>query len=185
MNDGTAERTHGNGGNGGHGNRQVRVRMLVESKAAQEARFKAVRAMSTLQAQDARKPGERRREQSGAEDDDSAAAAVNKCSLFRRNETRRCTPHPRAFADLRMKRVATTLYKSTTVKSATVKGAGEGGIAERTVANTVATQDAGQAVTVPYVLELAHPLHQPDQVTCEPHSVVRTLIAALYVLILH
>ena len=41
MNDGTAERTHGNGGNdghGGHGNRQVRVRMLVELKAAQEAR---------------------------------------------------------------------------------------------------------------------------------------------------
>ena len=41
MNDGTAERTRGNGGNdghGGHGNRQVRVRMLVELKAAQEAR---------------------------------------------------------------------------------------------------------------------------------------------------
>ena len=150
--------------------------------------------MSTLQAQDARKPGERRREQSGEEDDDSAAAAVNKCSLFRRNETRRCTPHPRAFADLRMKRVATTLYKSTTVNSATVKGAGEGTIAEgdvgertvgeRTVANTVATQDAGQAATVPYVLELAHPLHQPDQVTCEPHSVVRTLHATLILILL-
>jgi hypothetical protein len=41
VNDGTDERTRGNGGNdghGGHGNRQVRVRMLVELKAAQEAR---------------------------------------------------------------------------------------------------------------------------------------------------